>query len=104
MKMTIALFISAASFLSAADQTFTGTMTDSMCGKDHSSMKMGSDSKCTIACVKAGAKYAIYDGKRAYTLSDQTTPEKFAGQRVIVTGTLTEKTSLIHVTKIESAK
>ena len=28
-----------------------------------------------------GALYVLYDGKEAYTLSDQTTPEKFAGQK-----------------------
>jgi hypothetical protein len=103
MKKTLALIIAATSLAAAADQTFTGTITDSMCGKDHSAMKMGTDSKCTIACVKAGAKYALYDGKKDYTLSDQTTPAKFAGQRVTVTGTV-DKAGAIQVTKIEPAK
>jgi hypothetical protein len=103
MKKTLTLILAAASVLAAADQTFTGTITDSMCGKDHSSMKMGSDAECTIACVKAGAKYAIYDGKKAYTLSNQTTPQKFAGKRVTVTGSL-DKAGILQVTKIEAAK
>jgi hypothetical protein len=103
MKKTIVLIIAAASVLAAADTTFTGTITDSMCGKDHSSMKMGTDAKCTIACVKAGAKYALYDGKKPYTLSDQTAPEKFAGQRVTVTGSV-DKSGALQVTKIEAAK
>ena len=104
MKTTIALMLAAALFLSAADQTFTGTITDSMCGKDHSSMKMGADGKCTIACVKAGAKYAIFDGKKSYTLSDQKAPEQFAVQKVVVTGTVSAKGDSIQVTKIEAAK
>lgn len=103
MKKLIVLIMTAASLLAAADQTYTGTITDSMCGKDHASMKMGSDAACTTACVKAGAKYAIYDGKKTYTLSDQTTPEKFAGQRVTVTGTV-DKSGTLQVTKIEAAK
>jgi starvation-inducible outer membrane lipoprotein len=94
--------LAASAILAAADKTFTGTVTDSMCGKDHSAMKMGSDPKCTVACVKAGAKYAINDGKNTYTLSDQLAPEKFAGQRVTVTGTLNGTT--VKVTKIEAAK
>ena len=104
MKKTIVLMIAAAALLAAADQTFTGTVTDSMCGKDHAAMKMGTDTKCTTACVKAGAKYAIFDGKKTYTLSDQTAPEKFAGQKVTVTGTLSDKTGIIQVTKIEASK
>src|SRR5438309_1584471 len=75
----------AVAVLSAAPpkQTFTGTITDSMCGKaDHSQMQMGpTNAACTLACVDVhGATYVLYDGKNAYTLSDQKTPEKFAGQ------------------------
>jgi len=35
-------------------QTFTGTITDSMCLKaDHSKMQMGpTDAECTIACIR----------------------------------------------------
>ena len=56
MKKTLLVMIAAASLLAAADKTFTGTVTDSMCGKDHSAMKMGTDAKCTVACVKAGGE------------------------------------------------
>lgn len=48
-------------------------------------------------------KYALYDGKNVYVLSDQQTPESFAGQRVTVTGALFEKTKIIQVDKIEAA-
>jgi hypothetical protein len=86
---------------------FTGTITDSMClAGDHSGMRMGPTSaECTIACVEAhGALYVLYDGKKAYTLSDQKMPEKFAGQRVILTGTLDAKTMTIRVDAISAAK
>lgn len=88
-------------------QTFTGVVTDSMCSLgDHSHMGMGSnDAECTTACVREhGAEYVIYDGKAVYTLSDQVTPEKFAGQKVKVTGTLDSKTKTIKVESIAPAK
>jgi hypothetical protein len=87
-------------------QKFTGTITDSMCARaDHSGMRMGpTDAECTIACIIAhGAQYVLYDGKEAYTLSDQQTPEKFAAKKVTVTGTLDAKTMTIHVDSITAA-
>lgn len=92
---------------SPAKQTFTGTITDEMCGKaGHSQMQMGpTDAACTIACVDVhGAAYVLYDGKDVYKLSDQRTPEKFAGQKVKVVGTLDVKSKTIHVDSITAAK
>ena len=88
-------------------QTFTGTITDGMCEKaDHSQMQMGpTDTACTLACVDVhGAMYVLYDGKNTYTLSDQKTPQKFAGKKVQVTGTLDAKTKTIQVESITAAK
>jgi hypothetical protein len=95
--------------LSAAPgkQTFTGIITDDMCGKaGHSQMRMGpTDADCTIACISAhGATYVLYDGREVYTLSDQRTPEQFAAQRVRVTGPLDAKTKTIQVESIRAAK
>jgi hypothetical protein len=85
-------------------QTFTGTMTDSICTKaDHSQMHMGpTDADCTLACVDVhGAMFVLYDGKNTtYTLSDQKTPRKFAGQKVKVVGTLDASTKIIQVVSI----
>lgn len=99
--------ISAALFAAPAKQTFTGVITDSMCENgDHSGMRMGpTDAECTTACVSIhGALYVLYADKKAWTLSDQKTPEKFAGQKVKVTGTLDTKTGTIHVDSIAPAK
>ena len=85
---------------------FTGIITDSHCNKaDHKEMHMGdTDAKCVVGCVKGmGGKYVLYDGKTAYTLSDQKTPEKFAAAKVTVTGTLDAKTNTIKVDKIAAA-
>ena len=90
-----------------ASQTFVGTITDDMCAKEgHAAMRMGpTDAECTKACVAAhGAEYVLADGTNVYTLSDQKTPEKFAGQRVRVTGTLDGKTRKIQVQSITGAK
>jgi len=103
----LALLALAALAVAAGKQTFTGVITDSMCERgDHSRMRMGStDAECTVACVQAhGALYVLFDGKEVYTLSDQNTPEKFAGQRVTVTGTLDAKTKTIQMDSITAAK
>jgi hypothetical protein len=86
---------------------FTGAITDSMCATaDHSRMKMGpTDAECTIACINEhGALYVLWDGKEAYTLSDQKAPEKFAGKKVTVTGTVDAKTKKLQVESIVAAK
>ena len=107
MKPLIAILL-LLSIVSAAPakRKFTGAVTDSMCAKgDHSQMQMGpTDAECTIACVGAhGAMYVLYDGKQAWTLSDQKAGEKFAGQKVNVTGTLDTKTGTIQMDSITPA-
>src|SRR5437879_6079740 len=107
MPKKIAIVFASAALMFAADaQKFTGTITDDMCSKaDHKDMKMGPDAKCVVECVKGmNGKYVLYDGKEAYVLSDQKTPEKFAAKKVTVTGTLVAKTKTIKVDKIEAAK
>ncbi len=101
MKKTISLLFGGALLAAAAgQQTFTGVITDSMCGQDHSMMKVTPDSKCVQQCVKHGSKYALFDGKTAWVLSDQKTPEQFAGQKVKITGTLYDKTKIVKVDSI----
>jgi len=108
MKRPVLSILAVAALAAApGKQTFTGTITDDMCSRaDHSSMRMGpTDAECTIACVRVhDAMYVLYDGKQVYTLSDQQTPEKFAGKKVTVTGTLDAKTKTIQVDSITAAK
>jgi hypothetical protein len=106
---TARIFSLLAATLAAApgNQTFTGTITDSMCAEaDHSRMRMGpTDAECTVACVMAhGAAYVLYDGKNVWMLGDQTTPEKFAGQKVKVTGTAVSGSRTIQVVSITAVK
>ena len=103
MKTILTLMVSAGlSFAAAPPKTFTGVITDAMCGKDHSMMGVKPDSKCVTDCVKQGSKYALAVGDDIYELSDQKTPEKFAAQKVKVTGTLDGK--IIQVQSIAPAK
>ena len=108
MKPLFLSFLAIAA-LSAAPpkQAFTGIITDSMCARaDHSQMQMGpTDAQCTVACIMGhDATYVLYDGKEAYSLSDQHTPERFAAQKVRVIGTLDAKTKTIQVESITVAK
>jgi hypothetical protein len=108
MKPLLLSLLAIAALTAAPEKHFfTGVITDSMCALgDHSQMKMGpTDAECTIACIREhGATYVLYDGKKAYDLSNQQTPEKFAGKRVTITGTLDAKTMTIQVDSIASAK
>jgi len=107
MKIYTLIAIVFATLGFAADkQTFTGVITDDMCGKaDHKAMNMGPDAKCVTECIKGmDGKYVLYDGKTTYVLSDQKAPAKFAAQKVNVTGALDAKTNTIQVEKITPAK
>ena len=85
--------------------TFTGKITDTMCGAKHDMMKGQSDEACVRMCAKgSSAQYALYDGEKVLRLSDQKSPAKFAGKNVKVTGTYDEKSKTIRVTSIESAE
>jgi hypothetical protein len=107
MKKMICTLILGTALLAAADkpQTYTGVITDTMCGAKHA-MGITPDDKCVRECVKMDRKkwkYALLVGTNVYALSDQQTPEKFAAQKVTVTGTLFEKTKILKVDKIEAA-
>lgn len=100
------LIFGAALFAADKPQTFTGVITDTMCGAKHT-MGIAPDAKCVRECVKmdpAKWKYALLVGNDIYVLSDQQTPEKYAAQKVTVTGTLSEKTKVLKVDKIELAR
>jgi hypothetical protein len=82
-------------------ETFTGVITDTMCGAKHTMLKNQPDDKCLAMCTRGSSEYALFDGKTVLKLSDQKTPGRFAAQRVKVTGTLDEKSQKIKVTAIE---
>src|ERR1700686_4987712 len=71
---TITLFAAPGAF--AANGTWTGKISDSMCGLSHKAMiehgggKMTA-AQCTEACLKAGAKYVFTSGGKVYILANQ---------------------------------
>jgi hypothetical protein len=102
LLLTVLLF---ASLSFAAPKSFTGKVSDSMCGAKHA--MAGSDAECTRACVGKGSKYALVVGDKVYTLetSDKAalaTLDKQAGEKATVTGT--EKDNTITVSSVKPAK
>ena len=89
----------------AKGKSFTGTVSDSMCGAKHA--MPGDAAACTRACVSKGSKYALVVGDKVYTLdtTDKAaldTLNKEAGSTVTVTGT--EKDNAIEVSSVKAAK
>lgn len=85
-----------------SSQTFTGTVSDSMCGKKHM-MKGISAAQCTRECVKSGADFALVVGDKVYTLKgDKTAIDKFAGVNATVKGKLSGDT--IAVESVQAAQ
>lgn len=86
-------------------QSFNGEIMDSDCAATGVHPSGETAKQCTVDCVKAGAKYVLYDTgtKTVYQLDDQMKPEKFAGAKVKVNGTLDAATKTIHVTAIQAA-
>lgn len=88
--------------VAAQAETFTGVITDTLCGASHTMMKNHPADQCVKMCTKGQYSYALYDGKTVIQLSDQKTPARFAARRVKVTGTLEPKTNTIRVSSIEA--
>jgi hypothetical protein len=99
-RVGLTLMFAALAFRAQAD-TFTGVITDTMCGAKHGMMKNQPDDQCVKMCTKGQSAYALFDGTNVIKLSDQKTPAKFAAQKVKVTGTLDAKTNTIKVSSIE---
>jgi hypothetical protein len=105
------LVLASLSIAAAKDKTFTGEIMDSQCAMSgsHAQMEkmhnMPDDSKaCTLACVKMGGKFVLYDAakKTTYQLADQEKSKEFAGQKVKITGTYDKASKTIHISTIEA--
>jgi len=91
---------------SAADKTWTGTISDSMCGAKHNTadehgVKKMSDRDCTLACVKDhNAKYVFVSAGKVYNVGNQdfAALQEHAGHTVRLTGEMSGDT--ITVSKI----
>ena len=87
---------------SGHEETFTGVVSDNMCGKQHMT-KDKSAAECTRECVKAGSDYALVVGDKVYTLKgDKSVIDKYTGEKATVRGT--EKGETITVSSISAPK
>jgi len=103
---SVVLVVLAATIALGADksETFTGTVSDSMCGAKH---MMDGDAACARACVKKGSAYALVIGDKVYALHTEDKAalaelDKLAGEKAKVTGAASEDS--IEVSKVAAAK
>ncbi|MGA6982996.1 MAG: hypothetical protein WCC95_22485 [Candidatus Sulfotelmatobacter sp.] len=103
-----AVLFSAIAFLNlhalpAVNHTFTGEVSDAMCGRKH--MEGTPARECTRACVAHGSKFALVVGDKIYTLdtSDKAalaTLDKQAGKTATVKGSLNDAGDTIEVSSV----
>jgi hypothetical protein len=92
----------------AAEQSWTGRITDSLCGAKHEEAAEGQgkmpDRDCTLACVRGGSKFALLVEGKLYQIANQDLADlkTHAGHEVKVTGELNGQT--ITVSKVEMEK
>ena len=112
MRVGLLLSVAAVSALSlfSAETTWNGTITDSMCDKDHSMMASGDkkpDAKeCTLACVKGGSKFVFVSKGKIYKIANQDLEDlkTYAGANVQLTGELQSDGETIKADKLQAAK
>lgn len=79
--------------------TVSGVVSDAMCGAKHM-MKDKSAAECTRECVKKGSKFALVSGEKLYILEGHEAElDKYAGQRVTISGMLQGDTIEVKVVK-----
>ena len=97
----------------AAEQTWAGTISDSMCGASHAAMRAHgekvSDRECTLTCVSYGTpgapKYVLVSAGKVYPIANQKFPGlgRRAGDAIRLTGDLDSTSGAITVSKLEAA-
>ena len=79
-----------------ADENFDGTISDTMCGKEH--MFQGkTGAQCIEECIKDKASYALVAGAKLYTLVGQPRViAPFAGKHVHIDGSAKNNTITVE--------
>ena len=106
-KLTLlaAAVVFCASPLFAAEKTWNGSISDSMCGAKHPTAEHGSkmtDRDCVEACIKDhGGKYVFVSEGKVYKIANQDFAglKTHAGHKVALTGDMKDDT--ITVVRIE---
>jgi hypothetical protein len=101
----LAAFLIAPAVPSAAEQTWTGKISDSACGAKHEEAAEGqgvmADRDCTQACIRGGSKYVLVVDGKVFPIANQDNKDlaTHAGHLVKMTGEM--RGSAITVSKIE---
>jgi uncharacterized protein DUF5818 len=101
----LSVFLLAGSRVPASSRqvVIAGNIGDSMCGLRHgrSAKSAAEERECTLQCVSDGSKFILADriNRKVYELEDQTSPRRFAGRKVRVTGEIEGKS--LRVESIE---
>lgn len=109
IRMVLAvLALAAFAFAAGKPQTFTGKVSDSMCGAKHMEGGNLTDAQCTRECVKGGSDYALVVGDKVYTLkandAQKTELDKLAGENATVTGSAEGTTITVASVAAAAAK
>ena len=102
-SMAIAATLFAGTLAMAADNSWTGWISDSQCGVKGANDKAGT-AECTVKCVKEhGAKYVFVNDadKKVYVVDAQDKVAPHAGHHVTVKGTVEGDT--LKLTSIDMA-
>ena len=70
--------------------TFTGTVSDSFCGRHHYMLKGANEAECTRYCIAHQGNYVLVVGDKLYTLENRPghVLDALAGKKARVTGSL----------------
>ena len=103
--LIFSIFGLSSAFAAGKADTFTGQVSDAMCGAKH--MIAGNPADCTRACIGKGSKYALVVGDKVYTLDTKNKSaldslDKLAGEQATVTGKLSGET--IEVSSVASGQ
>jgi len=86
-----------------AQQTWTGRISDSMCGAKHTMAGM-TDRACTEMCIKGKGAYVFVTGGNVYHIADQSDKAlaTHAGHTVVLSGAMKDDT--VTASKIDMPK
>jgi len=112
--MLLASWQAALSADNSGPQTFHGEISDSSCAMNVHSLSASHEemlkrkttgntpAECARYCVKnMGSNFVLVTKKDVYHLADEQKAEPFAGEKVVIRGTLDKKTNTIQIATIE---
>jgi hypothetical protein len=110
LALVFAVALSAAAWPLAAEQTWTGKISDSACGAKHEEAAEGqgvmADRDCTQACVRGGSKYVLVVDGKVLQIANQDNVDlaAHAGHTVRITGELKGNAITASTVEMVSAK